>query len=191
MSNYPAIILENYINIAHYDVEIDSHDPGKKDIGYLVYVAGLIPKSPTDIGKVDAGILATLCLAAHQEASRFYAEALMWWRVKEVKMNSELGIAIAGITPATNADKKAKSDENFKKAALLSVKGEAITRFYESLKNNFETGHYWAKEKEKSDNSERKMSSYDPHAIKTGGESPVIRNDKFQEEKVGEFDFQG
>lgn len=173
MSDYPSIILEDYINISGYAVTADPLDPGKKDIGFLVYVASLIPKKPTDVGKVDAGILASLCLSAHQEASKNHAEALMWWRMKDISMASELGKAISDFTVATNADKKAKHDPSYIKAAELSAKGEAITRFYESVKNNFETGHYWAKEKEKSDNSEKKMSGYEPHFVKTGGASPV------------------
>ncbi len=169
MSDYPSIILEDYINIASYAVATDPQDPGKRDIGFLVYVAGLIPKKPTDVGKVDAGVLASLCLSAHQDASRYHAEALMWWRMKDIKTASELGRAINDITVATNADKKAKRDDDYIKAAELSAKGEAITRFYEGVKNNFETGHYWAKEKEKSDNSEKKMSGYEPHSLKIGG----------------------
>jgi len=177
MSDYPKVILEDYINIGSYVVAVDPLDPGKKDIGFLVYVAGLIPKKPTDVGKVDAGILASLCLSAHQDASRYHAEALMWWRMKDIKTASELGRAINDFAVATNADKKAKKDDDYIKAAELSAKGEAITRFYEGVKNNFETGHYWAKEKEKSDNSEKKMSGYEPHFIKPGGAKETPERD--------------
>ena len=116
----------------------------------------MIPKNPVDINKVDPGVLASLCLAAHQEVSRYHSEALMWWRMKEIKMNSEFAIAMSSITPATNADKKAKSDDSYVRAANLNAKGEAITRFYENIKKNFEAGHYWAEKTKSQKTTKRK-----------------------------------
>lgn len=168
MSDYPSITLEKYINIDGYDIDKDPRDPGKRDIGFLVYVAQSIPRKPSDILKIDPGVLASLCLSAHADACTYYSEALMWQRMKEIKMASELARAINDINVVTNADKKAKKDDIYMKAAELAAKGEAISKFYEGVKNNFDMGHYWAKEKEKSDGQERKSSGYEPHILKTG-----------------------
>jgi hypothetical protein len=189
------ITLEKYLGFEAYDVEADPLDPGKEDITFLVQVAKLIPRTPLEIAKVDPGILASYCLAAHQTASAIHAKATIWWRLKDIAAESALSIAIVNAgAPATNAEKRAKSDESYQKAAGKAAKGEAYVRFLDSMKTNFETGHYWAKGQESANNKESKMSGYEPHQSPRGLGS--ISADTFppkggseSQEKLGDFSF--
>ncbi len=166
------ITLEKYLGFEEYELKADRKDPGASDISFLLYVAKLIPRTPEQISNVDPGILASYCLAAHQNVSKTHSEATLWWRLKDIESQSSLATAIveAG-APATNAEKRAKSDEKYIAASKLSAKGEAYVRFLDNMKTNFETAHYWAKSQEIADKSEHKMAGYEPHKIKqqTGG----------------------
>lgn len=187
------VTLEKYLRFDDYGMSADPKDPGQEDIAFLVYVARLIPRTPLDIANVDPGILASYCLAAHQTASQIHSEATLWWRLKDIAAQSALATAIVDAgAPATNAEKRAKSNPTYVRAAEIAAKGEAYVRFLDNMKTNFETGHYWAKGQETSANKEKTMSGYDPHKIQTGG----VKQQAGQVEEagkgntpLGEFDF--
>lgn len=190
------ITLEQYLGFNVYDVEVDPLDPGKEDITFLVQVAKLIPRTPLEIARVDPSILASYCLAAHQTASAIHAKSTVWWRLKTIASESALANAIVNAgAPATNAEKRAKSDEHYQRAAGKAAKGEAYTRFLDSMKTNFETGHYWAKGQEAAANKESKMSGYEPHQQSPGSLASISadkatpRGGSESQEKLGDFSF--
>jgi hypothetical protein len=190
------ITLEQYLGFGVYDIENDPLDPGKEDITFLVQVARLIPRTPLEIAKVDPSILASYCLAAHQTASSIHAKATVWKRLKELDADSALSSAIVNAgAPATNAEKRARSDELYIKASKKSAKGDAYVRFLDSMKTNFEAGHYWAKGQETAANKESKMSGYEPHQQSPGGLGSISADISTQkggsegQEKLGDFSF--
>jgi len=159
-----VIKLSKYLGFDSYNIETDAQDPGNDDIAFLVKVAKLIPKQPEKLNDVDPRLIATYTLAAHSEASEKYSKAFLWQAMKKIRLDTTLGKLIVNSTgAATVAEKSAKASSEYELASELSGLGEAYVKFYLGMIKNFEAAHYWAKEREKMEHSENKMSGYEPH----------------------------
>lgn len=166
----PILTLAEYLKFNDYNLETDAKDPGKEDVYFLIKVAKLIPKTPDKLADVDAGLIATYCLAAIQTANAKYTKALMWQRLRKVDLDSVLGSLIRDSTkPATIAEKSSKAEETYMKAARLHGLAESYVEFYKNMLENFRATHYWARAQEVEENNENKISGYDPHEFKGKG----------------------
>ncbi len=169
MSN--VIMLYDYLNLKEIDVELNPHqEPGKDDISFLIQVAQQIPKNQQDIDNLEAGQLASYCLAAFQRSGELLSKATLWLGYKKIELDSIYGSLISeSERPATITKEISKSDSNYIKAAKEHEKAKSYVEFYTGLMSSFEKGHYWAKSKEQANAIENKMSGYDVHEIKQGG----------------------
>lgn len=165
----PELTLAEYLKLDDYGIQTDAKDPGKEDVFFLVKVAKLIPKTPDKLADVDAGLIATYCLAAIQTANVKYSKALMWQRLKKVKMDAVLGDLMRNSEKVTIAEKVAKSDPAYVEAANMYALAESYVEYYKNLLENFRATHYWARAQETEERSESKMSGYDPHDLNMKG----------------------
>jgi len=178
-----AVKLSTYLGFDSYNITTDANDPGKEDISFLIKVAKLIPKVPEKLNNVDPRLIATYTLAAHAEASENYAKAYLWHAMKKVKLETTLGRLIVNSSgAATVAEKSSKASPEYEEASEMMGLGEAYVKFYLGMIKNFEAAHYWAKEREKMDSSEKKMSGYEPHELNKKG-------DGLAEEASADIDF--
>jgi len=169
-SEEPTLTLAEHLKFNDYNLDTDAKDPGKEDVYFLIKVAKLIPKSPEKLADVDAGLIATYCLAAIQTANVKYTKALMWQRLRKVELDAALGSLIRDSTkPVTIAEKSAKADPKYEKAATLHGLAEAYVEFYKNLLENFRATHYWARAQEVEERNEDKMSGYEPHQNRKEG----------------------
>lgn len=175
-SEEPVLTLGEYLKFNDYNLETDAKDPGKEDVYFLIKVAKLIPKTPDKLADVDAGLIATYCLAAIQTANVKYTKALMWQRLRKVDLDSVLGRLIRdSAKPATIAEKSSKAEPDYEKAATLHGLAESYVEFYKNMLENFRATHYWARAQETEERSENKMSGYDGHEIFGKGVKKVDR----------------
>jgi len=173
MSNtLEKVLLVDYLKFREYEIDAGPQDPGKEDISYLLYVSKLIPKHPQDINNVDPKVLASLCLAAHSNASALLSQATLWLLLRKIDSEAALGFAINELgPPGVTAEKRSKNDPEYKNRAKLYAIGESYVKFYQNMLKNFEAGHYWAKSEEQNQKSQYKMAGYEPEDdIKLGGQ---------------------
>jgi hypothetical protein len=168
--------LAEYLHLDDYGMKTDDKDPGKEDVYFLVKVAKLIPKTPDKLSDVDAGLIATYCLAAIQTANVKYSKALMWQRLKKIKMDAVLGDLMRNSEKVTIAEKVAKSDPAYIEAANIYALAESYVEYYKNLLENFRATHYWARAQEVEERSESRMSGYDPHDLDGKGARRGSRN---------------
>jgi hypothetical protein len=162
------IKLEQYLNFDDYGIDCGPKSPGLDDITDLIEVAKMIPKSPLDIGKVDPKILATLCLASFQRTNELYSRSILFYSLKKIELEAKFGSLIVEEDPnvkipATLKKEAVKANKDYVKASEILSVAEAYVKFYAGLLKNFETGHYWARGQEATNNGELKLSSYEPH----------------------------
>lgn len=163
MANEEVITLAQYLKLDEYGIDTDAKDPGREDIFFLLKVAKLIPRTPEKLTDIDPGLIATYCLAAIQTANVKYAKALMWQRLRKVEMDKVLGGFIRGAEKATTAEKIAKAEPDYERAATLHGLAEAYVEFYKNMLENFRATHYWAREQESQAREEEKTSGYEGH----------------------------
>ncbi len=162
-----ALKLSKYLGFDEFKLTSDKSDPGNEDISFLIKVTRFIPKQPEDIAKVDAKVLATYCLGAYQLSSELYSKAYLWYGMRKVDLEYTLGKLISESSKAaTVAEKSAKASDDYKNAANLVYLGDAYVKFYLGLMKNFETGHYWARDKEKQESREGGLSHYEPALVR-------------------------
>ena len=175
MSNeLKPVYLVDHLNFDAYGIKTDDLDPGKEDVSYVLYVAGMLPRFPSDLPKVDPRILASLLLAAHQDATEKWSKAKLWAKVRKIDTDAALAMAIEEVGgTATTAEKRAKKETGYVDASKAEAIGEAYLAFYDKVLKNFETSHYWARDEEASRQKERKMLNYEVHSDFNvgGGES--------------------
>jgi hypothetical protein len=185
-SEEPVLLLSTYLKFDEYEIQTDAKDPGKEDVYFLIKVAKLIPKTPDKLADVDAGLIATYCLAAIQTANVKFSRALMWQRLRKVELDSVLGRLIRDSSkaegdkkvPVTIAEKSAKADPEYEKAATLHGLAESYVEFYKNMLENFRATHYWARAQETEERNENKMGGYEPHELN-------VKGGRSRQDKVG------
>ncbi len=118
------ILLYDYLNLKEIDIELNPHqqEPGKDDISFLVQVAQQIPKTQQDIDNLEAGQLASYCLAAFQRSGELLSKATLWLGYKKIELDAKYGSLIAeSELPVTIKKEVSKSDEGYQRSAREPV----------------------------------------------------------------------